>query len=203
MLKGPEIKIIGLTGGAGAGKSEAASMFRRLGARVIDADRLGHELLRSESPCFPALVRTFGRGILKNGRIDRRALGHLVFKDKRELGRLNRIVHPQILKQIKNEILKIKKEEYRGIVVIDAALLVQWGWDKKVDYVVAVTAPVKQRLQRMTARGRTLSEARRIMASQLGEGALRKAADFAIVNDKGLDQLRRQVRELSAIFKHR
>jgi dephospho-CoA kinase len=188
--------VIGLTGGAGVGKSAAAEIFRQLGAKVVDADRIGHELVKPGSACFSKIVKAFGKSILKSGRIDRRTLGHIVFNDKKELARLNRIVHPYILRKIKDEILKINNENYRGIVVIDAALLVQWGWHKKVDCVVVVTAPLKQRLQRLTDKGRPLSEARRIIALQLGEEVFKNAADFVIENNEGLDELEDWVKDL-------
>jgi len=193
-VKGGETVIIGLTGGAGSGKSTAAGYFRGLGARVIDADRIGHGLLKKGSPCHGQIVKAFGPAIVARGGINRKLLGKIVFGSKRELEKLNRIVHPHILTNIKNKIEKIKNGSFRGLVIVDAALIVPWGLQKKLDLLMVVDSPVKTRLVRLTAKGISPAQARRIMASQLPVSKLKREADIIIVNDGSLSSLKKKTR---------
>jgi dephospho-CoA kinase len=186
--------FIGLTGGAGSGKSTAAKYFRELGARVIDADRIGHDLLKKGSPCHGKIVKAFGPAIVARGGINRNALGKVVFGSKRELGRLNRIVHPYILTNIKNKIEKIKNGRFRGLVIVDAALIVPWGLQKKLDLLIVVDSQVKTRLERLTAKGISPAQARRIMASQLPVSKLKREADIIIVNNGSPSGLKEKVK---------
>lgn len=189
-----KIVLAGLTGGAGSGKSTAAGYFRQLGARVIDADRIGHDLLKKSSPCHRQVIKAFGPSIVTGGRIDRKKLGKIVFGSKRELGRLNRIVHPYILTNIKNKIEKIKNGGFRGLVIIDAALIVPWGLQKKLDLLMVVDSPVKARLERLTAKGISPAQARRMMASQLPVSKLKREADIIVANDGSLSGLKKKVK---------
>ncbi len=190
------IKIIGLTGGAGSGKSTVAKLFQSLGACVIDADKLGHELLDKKSPCFAKVVKTFGLEVVVNGKIDRKILGQMVFSDKRKLAELNKITHPYILKQIKEKIVIIKKSGYYGMVVIDAALIIQWGWKKRLDCIIMVNAPVRIRLERLRAKGISPDRAKRIMAHQLSPRNMRQEADRVIENRGSLSGLQEKVLEV-------
>lgn len=184
----------GLTGGAGSGKSTAAKYFRELGARVIDADRIGHDLLKPGSPCHDSVIKAFGPGIVAKGRINRKLLGKIVFGSKRGLEKLNRIVHPHLLKEIKNKISKIKNGGFKGLLIIDAALIVPWGLQKQLDLLIVVDSPAKTRLERLTAKGISLSQARRIMASQLPVLKLKREADIIILNNGSLSGLKKKVK---------
>jgi len=99
--------IIGLTGNLGAGKTTVARMFEKLGAKVLNADRMAHELIEPNGACFKEVVRSFGEEILINGKIDRKKLARIVFNDSKKLARLNKIIHPKVIKQISEEISKI------------------------------------------------------------------------------------------------
>jgi dephospho-CoA kinase len=191
---------IGLTGGAGSGKSTAAALFQKLGARVIDADRIGHHLLSHGSACHDKVVKAFGPAIVSGGRIDRKLLGKMVFGHKRELEKLNRIVRPYLLKEIRNQIAKIKNDGYKGLVIVDAALVVPWGLQKKLDLLVVVDAPVKARIERLQARGYSLERTRKIMASQLPAGRLKREADLVIANGGSLSMLKQRVKKVKAIL---
>ena len=186
--------VIGLTGGAGSGKSTAAKYFRELGGRVIDADRIGHGLLKKGSPCHGKIVKAFGPSIVTGGRINRKALGKIVFGRKMELGRLNRIVHPYILREIKNQKSKIKNSGFKGLLIIDAALIVPWGLQKTLDLLIVVDSPVKTRLDRLTAKGISPAQARRIIASQLPVSKLKREADIIIVNNGSPSGLKEKVK---------
>lgn len=190
------VQIIGLTGGAGSGKSTAAKIFQKHGAKIIDADRIGHQLLKPGSPCFAKVVKTFGREIVVKGKIDRKVLGRMVFSDKRKLAELNKITHPYILKQIREKIAIIKKSGYRGIVIIDAALIIQWGWKKRLDCIIIIDAPVRVRLERLRAKGLSLNQAKRMMAQQLSPRKMRQEAGWIVENRGSLSGLQGKVLEV-------
>lgn len=181
--------IIGVTGGAGAGKSRVADAFRRRGARVIDADRMGHRLLWRNSPCYKKIVKDFGRGIMgKNDAIDRGRLGEMVFSDPGKRRRLNRIVHPELVSRIRGRISKLSKSGTKPIV-IDAALLADWGLHCDMDRVVVVNAPAGLRQRRLEAKGVPRERARGIMSSQMPPARLRGLADELIENSGTVAQL--------------
>lgn len=174
--------VIGLTGGAGSGKSRVAAMLRRRGARVVDADRLGHRLLRRTSPCYNKIVKNFGRGILgKGGAIDRGRLGELVFSVPGKRRTLNRIVHPALVRTVRQRISKLSKAGAKPIV-LDAALLADWGLHREMDRVVMVDAPVRLRLRRLEAKGVPRERAKGIMAAQMPSARLKRLADEVIEN---------------------
>ncbi len=185
-------KLIGLTGGAGSGKSTVAKVFQRHGACVIDADSLGHGLLKGKSSCFAKVIKTFGPDILSAKKtIDRDRLGDLVFSDPAKMRRLNRIVHPVLLEEIRKRI-KTCRVKYPGRpVVIDAALIMQWGLDKKLDLLVMVDSHKKLRLSRMQARGISRNKALRIMTSQMPVRRIREKAGLIISNNGTIGQLKK------------
>ena len=120
--------IVGLTGGIGSGKSTIAAILAELGARVIDADRIGHEVYRPGGPGFAAVVDAFGPGVVaSDGKIDRRALGAIVFADPAARGRLNAIVHPLIAAELAQRIERIRRDGFAGPIVIEAAVLLEAG----------------------------------------------------------------------------
>lgn len=187
--------LAGLTGGAGSGKTTVARIFASWGAEVIDADRIGHALLLPASPCFGEVLAAFGGGIRHpNGRIDRRALGDIVFADAGQLRRLNGIVHPHLLAEIAFEVLKLRRGGFRGLAVIDAALIVPWGLHRKLDRLIVVDAPVGIRLARLAAAGVPAGRARQMMALQPTAARLRREADIVIDNAGDPAALKRQAK---------
>ncbi len=119
------IKVIGITGGIASGKSTVAEMLRSLGAVVIDADKICHQLIDTEE-IKEKTIKRWGNHIQnKKGKIDRDILGKIVFSDKRELLALNKIIHPKTLKQIRSQISKLKHQATTKAIVLDAALLVE------------------------------------------------------------------------------
>lgn len=145
------MKVIGLTGGIGSGKSTVAQYLAELGAVTIDADKIGHEALKANTEVWQDIVTTFGRQILApNGEINRKKLSEIVFNDPESLARLNQIMHPRMYEMAKSEI-----EEYRqqgvGMVTLEAALLIEAGWTSLVDEVwvtAASEATVLERLEK-------------------------------------------------------
>lgn len=186
-------RLIGLTGLAGSGKTTVAEVFSRMGARVIDADRVGHGLLRKNSPCYGRLVNTFGPAILKDsGAISHSKLGEVVFSDGRQLARLNRIVHPRLVSEIIRRAGLLMREQPFRPVVIDAALIIPWGLDRRVDRLVVVEAPRPVRLSRLMGRGLTRERARKILQAQPRPADLRRKADLVIANRGSMAELRRK-----------
>ncbi len=173
--------IIGLTGGFGTGKSFVASVFKALGAEVIDADRLAANALKKEKRAYKRIVAAFGEDILNaRGDIDRRLLGKKVFSDPKKVATINRIVHPEVIRDIKEAVRRSRK----GTVVIDAPLLVEAGLAGYVDTLVVVKASRKNQIKRCTKKfGITPGDVLRRIRSQIPLKMKMRLADFVIDNN--------------------
>jgi len=185
---------VGLTGNIGAGKSTVARMLADHGARVIDADRLGHRLLVAGSPVLGAIVEVFGSAVLDDaGNVDRGLLAERVFADAGARARLEAILHPEI---------RALEEAAAGlppaaeIVVTEASLLVETGSHDRYDRLVVVTAPETIRLDRLESRGLPRAAARRRMDAQLPESEKTRVADYVIDNSGSVAETAAQVRSL-------
>ena len=189
----PPLHVIGLTGNIASGKSTAASVLHGLGADVIDADAVAHDVLAAETPETAAVAKRFGRSVIaENGAVDRIALGQIVFADSRALSDLEGIVHPGTRRRIFQEL-----DECRArVAVIEAIKLLEGPLADRADSIWVITAPPETRLQRLT-RDRALSAknaAARIDA-QNPESAKVSRADVVIVNDGTLRELKTKVEE--------
>ncbi len=188
------VHVIGLTGGIASGKSTVARMLAEHGAAVLDADLLGHEAYEPGTEAWRTIRATFGEGILQpDGRIDRRKLGAIVFADPEAMRRLTDIVWPAIKTELRHRL-----EEYRdagaGVVVVEAAVLLEAGWDDQVDEVWAVTVDPATALERLSARiGMTDEEARRRVAAQMTNAERAAIAARLIENNGTISELARQV----------
>jgi len=189
------MRKIGLTGTIGSGKSEAARVLSKLGAVVIEADALGHETYRRGAPAYIDLVEEFGQQIVgAEGEIDRKALGKIVFADPARRQRLEAIVWPWIRQAISDRLTRAEQAG-RAVAVVDAAVLLEAGWDKLVDEVWAVEAPDAQVIERLRRlNGWTEKQAKQRTAAQLPNMARRARATLVIVNDGGLEEFERRVR---------
>lgn len=190
------MKIIGLTGGIGSGKSTVAGFLAGLGAAVINVDKVGHEVLEGDGEARRQVIDTFGKNIVTpDGRVDRKRLGDIVFGDTGALSRLNCIMHPRI-----GETVKAQLEQYRqqgvDIAVIEAPLLIEAGWATKVDEVLVTTAPEAIILKRLEAAGLSHTEAMARIRSQLPDRERVKHADVVIDTDCSLDELKVKVAKL-------
>ena len=187
---------LGLTGSFGTGKTTVARLFKEKGARIIDADRISKQLLTPKGKCFLPVVRRFGEGILKSGRIDREKLSEIVFKDQGKLQVLNRIIHPAVAKRIKAEINALKKAKNR-FVVLDVPLLIEAGLRPLVDILIVVKASRKLQLARVTQRMRISQKetAHRINAQMSIKDKIRWA-DIVIDNRGSLTKTKKQVNEI-------
>lgn len=188
---------IGLTGGIAGGKSEVAATLRSLGAHVLIADEISRDQARPGTPVLEELVDEFGRGVLReDGTLDRGGLGRIVFADPARLSRLNEITHPPLVEAILREMEDLERERSEGVLVVDAALILDWDMADAFDLVVAVRAPLEARIERLVRGGLTESEARARIEVQISDDRFAKAADVMIDNDGSLEDLRVKVSEL-------
>jgi dephospho-CoA kinase len=158
---------IGITGGTGTGKSTVASVFAELGGRILDADKIGHTVLK-DSEVRSELVETFGAEILgPDGQISRSHLGGVVFGDLTALYRLNNIVHPRLLNLMRQRMDALRSKPKVLAVVVDAALITEWEIEEWFDAVVIVDAPDSEVQSRLRSKGLTDEQIRRRVASQL------------------------------------
>jgi dephospho-CoA kinase len=148
------MKIIGLTGGIGSGKSTVAQFLTENGAIVLDADKIGHEAFKPRSEGWSEVVAAFGERVLTRDRgIDRKKLGQLVFSDPVSLAQLNRILHPRIYTMVKARLDEYRKQGVQ-VVVLEAPLLLEVGWSDLVDEVWVTVAPQDVILKRLSKRSR-------------------------------------------------
>lgn len=192
------MKIIGLTGGIATGKSQVSSILSELGAMVIDADIVAREVVQKGLPAWQQLKDTFGKEyFLSNGELNRRKLGQLVFSHPDELAKLNSITHPAIKAKIEERINDLKVQGYNGIVVVDAALLLEAGWETMVDQVWVVDAPMEKRIERIMKRDNlTRDQALSRINSQMSQQERIAKADKIIYNNSDIDSLREQVQRI-------
>lgn len=189
--------VIGLTGGPGTGKSTVASILARRGAAVIEADRLGHQAYAPGTEGWRTVVEAFGPEIVgPDGTIDRRRLGAIVFSDPEKLRRLNAIIHPIIRRLITEQLERFRREGVR-VVVIEAALLFEAGWEDLVDEVWVTEAPAEVAIARYVARtGLPEAEVRRRVAAQLDATEKVRRAHRVIDTSGTLAAVERQVERL-------
>jgi len=185
---------IGLAGGMGSGKSVVASMLAARGAHVIEADAVARELVSSDPEVLKSIVGEFGADVLDaEGELDRRALAREAFASERALAVLNAITHPPLVCALVRRAEELEREHPEGVLVIDAALLVQWDVLDLFDAVLVVEAPEDVRVRRLIAGGYSEEDARARIASQLPDEEMRAAADSVIVNDGTMEELERAV----------
>ncbi len=192
------IPIIGLTGGIGAGKSTVTQMLAELGAAVIDADKVGHQIYLPDMPAWREIVDAFGADVLNPDRsINRQALGKRVFADPEALGTLNRIVHPKMFDRMRELIEELRTHGGMKAIVVEAAVLIEANWTPLVDYVWVVVVASEAVVTERLAKQRNLSpdQVRARLAAQLSiEGRL-KHAHVVITNDGSLAEVRAAVQQ--------
>jgi dephospho-CoA kinase len=192
------MKIVGLTGNIASGKTEVAKIFKELGAKIIDADRIAREVVELGEPAWQEIVDEFGSNILNSdGSINRRKLGEIIFNDDTRREHLNRITHPRIMNKIKEAIDQYKKENV-NLVIIEAALIVERGGLLKViDELIVVSADAETQIERiMTRDGLQRDEALSRMESQMPISEKTKHAAYIIDNSRSLGETRKQVEEI-------
>ena len=184
---------VALTGGIGSGKSSAAEIFAALGAVVVDSDEIARKVLDRESVGFGEVVAVFGDQILAAGEIDRKKLGQLVFSDPKERKKLEQITHPLIRKEFESIIKNLPEN---SIVINQIPLLAESKYDYKFDYVIAISAPIEVRKNRLLERGMKSYEIEQRLAAQASDADRVKIANEVIENAGDLSQLTTNVEKV-------
>ncbi|MGI9226177.1 MAG: dephospho-CoA kinase [Candidatus Nanopelagicaceae bacterium] len=184
------MKVIALTGGIGSGKSLVANYFFSLGAEVIDADQLARQAIERGSEGFDEVLATFGDGILKDGDIDRRALGEIVFADQEKRKLLEGIIHPRVQQALADARKSLAEDQ---ILIYEIPLLVETNAAAKFDLVITVEAPLDARIERLKKRGLLQSEIEKRIANQATPEARKSVANIVIENSGNEEDLLRKV----------
>ncbi|MFZ0138626.1 MAG: dephospho-CoA kinase [Candidatus Sulfotelmatobacter sp.] len=202
---------VGLTGGIASGKSVVGEMFVALGAHLVQADRIAHQLMLPGQPVYNEVVRHFGGAILNPDlSVNRAKLAEAAFGSTAKAGspatasriqELNRIVHPAVLRSQEEWMEETGRQDPGAVAIVEAALILEAGAAKRFDRLIVVTCSDEQRIARFAARHKLDLEAAgkevaRRMAAQLPEAEKVKAADYVIDNSGSLDHTREQVRNL-------
>jgi dephospho-CoA kinase len=193
---------VGVTGGIGSGKTIVCDFFRKLGAVVLSADEIGRELSESNAKIKEGIREEFGRAVIKrNGRIDRKKLAEVVFKNREKRGKLNAIIHPFVLKEIERRTREVEEKGAAPLIIHEAALIYEAGADRNLDFVVVVDADEETRIKRVLERdGVSRSEVLRRINSQMPASKKKQLADFVISNNGDIRELGDKVKFLYNLF---
>lgn len=180
LLKGNSMKIYGITGGSGAGKSEISALFKKRGACVIDADIIARQVVENGKPAIEEIKKEWPQ-VVTNGALDRKALAQIVFNDSRELHKLNSITHKYIIDEIKNILSSKKSDTY----VIDAIALIESGLGDMCHIKIAVIANKDTRIERIMKRDNlTKAQAESRINAQMSDSFYIENSDYTIYNDE-------------------
>ena len=185
--------IIGVTGGMGSGKSSVCKFLEKLGAKIIEADKVAKSLYSTKPDLKNKIVESFGSNVLDEwGEISFKQLAEKAFKDENSVALLNQITHPFIRDAIRDKIINHTMTD--DIIAVDAALLFEGELLYTVDYIITITAPTKVRVDRIVASGRfSEEEALKRISYQLSDEEKTEKADFVIQNDGTLEELKKKV----------
>ena len=192
------MKVIGLTGGTGSGKSVVSKSLAAAGAVIVDADKIAHEIILKGEPAYQEIIEYYGTGILdEEGSIIRKKLGEIVFNDKEKLAFLNQCTHKYITAEVKRQIAEAKAEGTATAIIVDAPLLLEAKLETVCDLVWVVYAEPEVRAQRVMVRdGITCELAKARIANQKSWDEYKAAADTVIDNSKDLSYLEGQLNEI-------
>ncbi len=196
------MKVIGLTGGIGSGKSTVSFYLSQKGFYIIDADKMAHELTEKGSPCLSGLVAAFGDEILfEDGSLNRKKLGTIVFADDEKKAILEELTTKVIVKKISDEISELRKNNKYDIIILDVPLLFETGMDSLADYVWLVVADDDVRVSRVMARdGISEEQVRLRIKNQMSTELKAKHATEIIDNSKGKEELYLRIEQLLAEY---
>ncbi|MBI2875717.1 MAG: dephospho-CoA kinase [Candidatus Tectomicrobia bacterium] len=191
------MEVIGLTGGIAAGKSLVSQMLAELGAHIINADLIGHEIYLPQKEAWKEIVATFGPEVLRPDQtVDRARLGSIVFGNPEALARLNQITHPRIIEEAQQRIETQRQKERGRPIIFEAAILIEANWLFLVDKVWVVVADKEVAIERLRRdRNLTREQAESRIASQLSNQERARYAHVLIQNNGTLEELRGQVRQ--------
>ncbi|MBR1864939.1 MAG: dephospho-CoA kinase [Lachnospiraceae bacterium] len=192
------MRIIGITGGIGTGKSTVLHLLQdRYGACIVEADRLAHELMQPETALYEQITGVFGAGIrLEDGPIDRNRLGAVVFRDAEKLATLNAIVHPAVKEYIKKDIRE-KEQQQVELYIIEAALLIEDGYRSICDELWYVYTEREERIRRiLQSRGGTREKWEQVMDNQSSDTFYKEHCDVIIDNGKDVTETSKRINDL-------
>ena len=194
------MRVLGLTGGIGSGKSMVAQIFAELGAVVIDADQLAREVVEPGQPALQEIASTFGPDVLlPDGRLDRPKLAGIIFSDPAERAKLDAITHPRIRERMEGQIEA--RRSGRGVLILDIPLLYENNRTNMVEKVIVVWVDAQTQLQRIRQRdGLSAEAARQRISAQMPLDAKRARADHVIDNTGGRDETQRQVEAIYRLY---
>ena len=192
------MKVIGLTGGTGSGKSVVSKSLAAAGAVIVDADKIAHDIILKGEPAYHEIIEYYGTGILDaEENIIRKKLGEIVFNDKEKLAFLNQCTHKYITAEVKRQIAEVKDEGTAAAIIVDAPLLLEAKLETVCDEVWVVYADPEVRAQRVMARdGITYELAKARIANQKSWDEYKAAASVVIDNSKDLVYLESQMAEV-------
>ena len=192
------MKVIGLCGSSGAGKSTVGALFSEFKFAHVDTDAVYHSLISCATECTAELAASFGSRILnENGGVHRPALAEIVFADKDKLLSLNKIAHKHVLCEVRRIISEIGEDSSIHGVIVDAPLLFESGFDKECDAIIAVTADRKVKIERIMKRDNiTYSQAEKRLDNQASDEDIISRATYVIINND-LDELRGAVKDIA------
>lgn len=198
MRQTKQIKLIGVTGGMGSGQSTVADFFRKWGAKIISADKIAHQVVNKNAEVRNDIKRLFGKKVYhRNGRLNRKLLGSIVFADESKVEKLNQIVHPRMVEQIVNEIESARDTRKFPFVVIDAALIFEIQLENIFDEIVVVSSKIANRISRVKERdGLEEHEIQNRIRKQIPLEEKVKWADHVIHNNGNLEQLETRTRKI-------
>lgn len=197
--------IIGLTGGIASGKSLVASVFKDLGAHIVDADKIVHDLLKPGQPAWQEVLDYFGSEIrFPDKTIDRRKLGEIVFNDPEKREWLNMCIHPKVFEIYRAQVKHLSARQQDAVIVFDAALLIETGYHEEMDSVIVVYSDEEQQLKRLMERdGLSREQALARIRSQMPLSEKSRHADYVIDNRGSREDTERRAREIFAECKRK
>ncbi len=184
------MKVVGLCGGSGSGKSITCKVFKEYGIDYVSADDIYHEMISGKSECLDDIVRHFGEDVLSDGKLDRKKMRGIVFNSDEKRALLNSITHPHVLKRIREIIEEYRQSGAKGIL-IDMPLLFESGFYEECDITICIYADIDKRIDRIMARdGITKAEAEARIYSQVAAEYLASTCDYVIENNSNVFEMR-------------
>ncbi len=192
--------ILGLTGGIASGKTTVSRIFKELGIKVVDADKIARDVSEQDD-IVKRLLDTFGEEILIGNKIDRKKLREIIFRDKHNVEKINRIIHPRVIEVFQGERDRVKKDE---IIIFDIPLLFESGLEYLCDEILVVATDKELQIKRIIGRDKTSREdALKIISHQMDADKKIELANYVIYNNRGLDELREEVKKFHERVKKR
>jgi len=194
MIKQEDVVLVAITGGIGCGQSSVAKFLEEMGAKVINADQMGHKVVNEDPEAKNEIRKHFGNKVFfRNGKLNRKLLGRIVFEDEAKTQLLNKIVHPRMVSRIIDEIEEARDTGKYKVIAIDAALIYEINLEHMFDAVAVVSSRLKNRIDRIVERdGLSEKEILDRISKQIPIEDKVKWADFVINNNSSLEQLKKR-----------